>query len=102
MSDLTIYTRESLEARTVDELQDIAADLEIEGTSNMLKEELVNAIILSVADQALERLLALTALGTTDQAAVVAQLSSRLRALESRVAALDDRTRPSTQLLGTT
>ena len=36
--------RESLEERTVDELQNIARDLDIEGRSSMRKQELVEAI----------------------------------------------------------
>lgn len=39
------YTREELEAKTVEELKPIAAELNISGRSSMDKEALINAIL---------------------------------------------------------
>lgn len=100
MTDLTLYTRESLEAKTVSDLDEISSDLEISGSGSLNKGELINAILMKTSEQAIERLLALTVLGTPDLAASLAQLSVRVRAVEAQVAALNDKTRASTQILG--
>ncbi len=97
--DLNIYSRAGLEDRTVNELEDIADAQEITHT-DMVKAELVDAILLEQSDRLAQLIIANAVVQDQNLAVVVAQHEDKLRAIELRVQGLDDRTRPATQIMG--
>ena len=98
MTEFYFYSQDGLEARTVEELQDIAADKDIEGSSSMVKAELVTAIIVAQNEELAPIIAASSINGDRPLNVVVAELADRVRALS--LAALDQRTRPAVQILG--
>lgn len=93
-----------LHEKTVDELQDIAAEMEISGRSSMVKDELIAAIEEHQASvDAISSPAELEARGVspsaTDDERIV-ELERRMAKLEDQLHALDNRTRPSSQILG--
>lgn len=89
------------ESQTVAELQDLAAEREIEGRSGLNKSELIKALESTDPLPPTDEPVGDPEIPIAAQITVrVENIEARVAAIEARLQALDDRTRASTQILG--